>query len=133
MNANAHVKRATRDSLFTPIRVHSRFLSAARAGVHNVKHDLRWIAVVVLVCAAGCGGGESESPNPVPAAKRAAAASKSDAARAKAADAPKKKFQPVQLSETAPRAAGDSSAKNALPDEKQTRAVIAALQPFQVL
>ncbi len=90
-----------------------------------------------MVISSGCGNG-GKAP-PADSAKSQSTAQAAGPAPAGDRSAPPKKFQPVQLggesaAEDAPAGpAGAAAPRAAISNEQQARAVLAALQPFQVM
>ncbi len=82
--------------------------------------------------ASGCGGDESASSKAT--ATRATKNAADEAhATSSATSGGKKKFQPVQLGDDGSGSGGESSSKQKIPDEQKAQAIVAALQPFQIL
>lgn len=96
--------------------------------------------LVALIALPGCGGSDQPAKSKSTTAKpKKSAASDGSAEAGEVAsdgDSPKKKFKAVQLGGDDSTASDGSSSpkkKKTIPNEKQAEAVVAALQPFQIL
>jgi hypothetical protein len=90
------------------------------------------MAATAVLVAAGC-----EGDDPVPA-KTEAKRGSARATKERDSDSPvpggaKKKFAPIQLGDGAADTGAAADAKKMIPDEQRAQAIVAALQPFQIL
>ncbi|MBI3861263.1 MAG: hypothetical protein HY290_05150 [Planctomycetia bacterium] len=98
-----------------------------------------WLApLLVVTWLAGCGGdapAPSEKKKPARTARSKAAESTDDESTSAAAETvPKRKYQPISLGGDAGAEGGaEPAAKSNLTGERRSQAVVAALQPLQVL
>ncbi len=97
---------------------------------------LWWVATaatLAAVVALGCSAGETTSARTTPKRGKKSVAEDTASASSAAAGESRKKFAPVQLADNAAGTVDDAPAKKKVPDEQRAQAIVAALQPFQIL
>ncbi|MGE5195177.1 MAG: hypothetical protein ACM3U2_22010 [Deltaproteobacteria bacterium] len=95
-----------------------------------------WTSAAMALLAAGLalGCGRDEAAPSMPGAKRSRqSARKETESNTSAESGTTRKFAPVQLGDDGPGTGGGTAVKKRIPDEQRAQAIVAALQPFQIL
>jgi hypothetical protein len=95
-------------------------------------HRTSIAALLAIGFALGCGGGDAavSKPSTKLAKKSVEEETRTDSSSTSGG---RRKFKPVQLGDDGAESGGDLSSKKKIPDEEKAPAIVAALQPFQVL
>jgi hypothetical protein len=99
-----------------------------------MKRFWAFAAVALLAAGLALGCGRDEAAPSKPGAKRSRqSARKETESNSSAESGTTRKFAPVQLGDDGAGTGGGTAAKKKIPDEQTAQAIVAALQPFQIL